>query len=377
MYEQDSSIALAKTLISEPSITPNDANCQLIISKILNQHKFIIDNWQESDGTKNMLAILDKGPPYFLYSGHTDVVPPGPLEKWHNPPFEPTITSGVLYGRGACDMKGSIAAFITAVEQLCTQGFNKGSIVIALTSDEEGKAEYGTKSIVNKIKTKNIPIDYCLVGEPTCKATLGDIIKIGRRGSLNGFAQITGTQQHVAYCKDNNILHTIDIIVNKLKQLKFPKSNQYFPETQFNITYINAGDGTTNIVPGNIDIQFNFRYSNSIDHLELVTMTDNCFKELNLPYTINWHHSANPYYHPPQELTKVLTEIINQKFSIIPEINTEGGTSDGRFLIDLNCEIAEFGLLNATIHQINENTPANDIIQLKNIYLELLTKILN
>ena len=313
-----------------------------------------------------------------MFAGHTDVVPPGPLESWRSPPFSPSIRYDKLYGRGACDMKGAIAAFIVAVENFINkQKEFKGSLIIALTSDEEGNADFGTKEIIKKIQQNSWPIKYCLIGEPTSTQTLGDGIKIGRRGSLNGFATIKSKQGHVAYAKQNtNVIHKITPVMEKLQQIKFPHANPHFPNTSFHITYINSGDGTTNVVPENLDLQFNFRYPDNVSSTSIMKKVNQCFNSLDCHYEIKWHHSAKPYYHKPDLLTQTLTEIIKEQLNITPELNTKGGTSDGRFLTDLGCQIAEFGLNNKTIHQVNENVKVQDIIDLSKIYEQTLLKLL-
>lgn len=370
-------IDLASQLIQCPSITPEDHGCQAIIAERLKKLGFNIEQWVV-EGTHNLLAQIGHGKPYLMFAGHTDVVPPGPLEQWSSPPFEPSLRYGNLYGRGACDMKGAIAAFITATEAFMQQNPTpQGTLFIALTSDEEGPAQHGMIEIIKKLKHKKTDIDYCLIGEPTSVKHLGDGIKIGRRGSLNGFARLHSTQGHVAYLPSlDNPLHQLGNLINNLISIQTEKPHPHFPTTSFQITHLHAGDGTTNVIPGDINIQFNFRYAPSDSHLSLISKVDKCFHQSGLEYSITWDHSAQPYHSPPGKLAELVSQAIEKITEAKPNVNTEGGTSDGRFLIDLECEIVEFGLSNQTIHQINEKTKTDDLIQLTEIYQIILQALL-
>ena len=370
-------LKLASALIACPSITPNDAGCMQIIEQHLKPLGFDIDIWQEND-TQNLLASLGRGAPYVLYAGHTDVVPPGPIDQWETPPFQASISNEQLYGRGACDMKGGIAAFLCALTQF--HNSNKamnGTLIIAITSDEEGDAQYGTKEIIKRIRQKFPKIDYCLVGEPTCANNPGDTIKIGRRGSLNGFANLQLQQGHVAYATpQNNVIHRSADLINQLNAISPEHLDPHFPPTSFHITYLNAGDGTTNVVPGQIDLQFNFRYPPSVSHIWLMEQVNQCFKRTGLEFTINWTHSAKPYFSKPSKLAHLMQTITKKVYGQKADLNTFGGTSDGRFLIDLECELIEFGLQNTTIHQVNEHVCLVDLFKLSLAYENFLEALL-
>ena len=367
-YINHSSIKLAKLLLKQPSVSPKDAGCQKILAEKLIELNFTIDCWNEK-GTSNLLAIKDKGPPYFLFSAHTDVVTPGELSLWKHHPFQPIIIGDKLYGRGIVDMKGSIAAFISAIESF---QHTKGSIILAITSDEQGVANYGTKKIVEKIIKQNMSVDYCLIGAATSNNTIADCIKIGRRGSLNGFVSIQGKLGHVAY-SEYTVLHEIDNLIKLLKDINLAKNDS---NIDFNLTYINSGDGTTNLIPGSVDLQFNFRYPSSINYLYIIDKTQTLMENLKLDYKINWTNGAEPYICNKDEFAKKITHLLKDKFNIKSIINTTGGTSDGRFLNKLNCQIAELGLCTNKINQINEYADIKDIVKLSQIYKEILNVIL-
>ena len=365
-------IDLACRLIQYPSITPNDHGCQADIAAQLQTLGFEVNVWTV-EGTTNLLASIGSGETTLLFAGHTDVVPPGPVDQWSSPPFEPTLRYGALYGRGACDMKGAIAAFLEAIRRFLDQNILNGRLMIALTSDEEGPAKHGMVEIIKKLQNQKIHIDYCLIGEPTSTKTLGDGIKIGRRGSLNGFAQLFAQQGHVAYLSENP-LHALGPLIQSMTSIQYAEPHPDFPPTQLQITHLHAGDGTTNIIPGEVQIQFNFRYAPTDSHLDLMKAMDACFTQTQLKYTITWDHSARPYHSPASTFADHVSEAIERITQTQTHPNTAGGTSDGRFLIDLGCEIVECGLSNASIHQINEHVQVEDLIKLTDIYECILSR---
>ena len=367
-YIDHPSIKLAKLLVKEPSISPKDFRCQQILAEKLIQFGFEIDSWKIND-TSNLLAIKDKGPPYFLFSAHTDVVPTGDIIQWKHPPFEPTIVEDKFYGRGIVDMKGALAAFITALEVF---DHVNGSILVAITSDEQGAAINGTKSIVEKIIEKNISVDYCLIGSPSSNKSLADCIKIGRRGSLNGFITIKGALGHVAY-PGFNVLHELDTLISLLKNIKIPNDQS---NIDFNLTYLSAGDGTTNVIPAYVDMQFNFRYPHTIDYLDIISTVQELLEKLDLNYQINWNHGAMPYICKKDFFANKIKNVLHDKYGINSVINTTGGASDGRFLNALNCQIAELGLCTEKINEIDEYASVKDIIKLSEIYNQILKTFL-
>ena len=376
-HTNTSLIETLKTLIQFESISPHDAGCQNFIAEQLKKLGFRVDQWQVQE-THNLIATLGSGKPCCLFAGHTDVVPPGPLDQWTSPPFEASIRYNTLYGRGACDMKGALAAFLTATETFLSKTRPQGTLMLALTSDEEGLAHHGSIEIVKRLKARYPTIDYCLIGEPSSTEHVGDGIKVGRRGSLNGLARVHGKQGHVAYLPSTeNILHKTPRLIEKLKAMKYQTAPKHFPETRFHITHIHAGDGTTNVVPSTLTLQFNIRYAPNDHANELMEQINRCFQSEGLDYSIHWDHSAKPFYSPPGRLANAVADSIQAISSIETDMNTDGGTSDGRFLIDLNCEIVEFGLPNATIHQINECVKLADLAILTQTYEAILNRLLN
>lgn len=369
-------IALAKNLLSCPSITPEDANCQKIIADFLAPLGFKIESLPFGP-VKNLWAKQGKNEPTLVFIGHTDVVPPGDLTKWQFPPFQPTIHEGKLFARGSADMKSSIAAMMMATQRFLTEKPNHaGSIAFLITSDEEGKAVDGTQKVVEHLMTRNEKITWCLVGEASCEKLFGDTIKIGRRGSLNAELTIYGTQGHIAYPeRAQNPIHTALPALAELTQTQWDDGDALFAPTQLQISNLNSGIGATNVIPAEAKIIFNFRYSPASTVEALQNKVREILRKHNLHYQITWQESAKPFYTKNSQLAKCLTESIQNVTGVDPILSTSGGTSDGRFLAPMGCEIAEFGLCNETIHQVNEHITVQSLEQLTEIYYQTLLRL--
>ena len=370
-------LALAKALIERKSITPSDDGCQAILVDRLKPLGFNIETIHQN-GVTNFYARKGSASPLLVFAGHTDVVPPGPIDLWDSDPFIPTEKEGKLFGRGAADMKTSLAAFITSIEDFLEQHPNhQGSIGLLITSDEEGVATDGTVRLVEMLKKRNETIDYCIVGEPTSNQNFGDTVKNGRRGSLSAKLIVKGIQGHIAYPeKIKNPIHEIAPAIDALVKTTWDNGNEYFPQTSWQISNINAGTGATNVVPGHVEVLFNFRYSTSNSADDLKVKVENILKEHHLDFSIDWSHSGKPYLTKKGFLVDVLNDSINEIIGISPDISTTGGTSDGRFIADICNQVVEFGPLNESIHKINEHVFLEHIDLLKNIYQRALEKIL-
>lgn len=370
-------LELAKALIAKASITPDDNGCQELLADRLKPLGFDIETIHQN-GVTNFYARKGKESPLVVFAGHTDVVPPGPLDLWDSDPFVPTEKDGKLFGRGAADMKSSLAAFITSIEDFLQQfPTHQGSIGLLITSDEEGVATDGTVRIVEMLKKRNEIIDYCIVGEPTSNNEFGDTIKNGRRGSLSAKLTVKGIQGHIAYPeKVKNPIHQIAPALDTLVKTTWDNGNEYFPETSWQVSNINGGTGATNVVPGYVEVLFNFRYSTSNTAEDLKSKVENVLKDYNLDFAIDWSHSGKPYLTEKGYLVDVLSESINHVTNITPEISTTGGTSDGRFIADICNQVVEFGPLNESIHKINEHVHLDHVNKLKQIYQKALEKIL-
>ena len=370
-------LAIAKALIERKSITPSDDGCQAILVDRLKPLGFNIETIHQN-GVTNFYARKGSASPLLVFAGHTDVVPPGPIDLWDSDPFIPTEKEGKLFGRGAADMKTSLAAFITSIEDFLEQHPNhQGSIGLLITSDEEGVATDGTVRLVEMLKKRNETIDYCIVGEPTSNQNFGDTVKNGRRGSLSAKLIVKGIQGHIAYPeKIKNPIHEIAPAIDALVKTTWDNGNEYFPQTSWQISNINAGTGATNVVPGHVEVLFNFRYSTSNTADDLKVKVENILKEHHLDFSIDWSHSGKPYLTKKGYLVDVLNDSINEIIGISPDISTTGGTSDGRFIADICNQVVEFGPLNESIHKINEHVFLEHIDLLKNIYQRALEKIL-
>lgn len=371
-------LELAQALITQPSLTPEDADCQTIISEQLAKMGFNAQTLKFGEVT-NLWATHGNGSPCLVFVGHTDVVPTGPLEQWSSPPFTPTIQNGYLYGRGAADMKSSIAAMIVACEKFIGQyPEHPGTIAFLITSDEEGVAQDGTKKVVEWLIAQNEKIDFCLVGEPTSEKELGDTIKNGRRGSLSAKLTFYGKQGHIAYpTLAENPIHAAMEILNKLVALKWDQGNTYFPPTHLQISNIHAGTGAANVIPGHLEVLFNLRYSTETNATEIKNTIQTLLDSYGVKYTLDWSPGSEPYFTEEGKLVEACKNAIQSVTGLKAQLSTSGGTSDGRFMAQLGCEIVELGPCNDTIHKINESVRVDDLPILANIYEQILDKTLN
>ncbi|SNR97959.1 succinyldiaminopimelate desuccinylase [Methylobacillus rhizosphaerae] len=371
-------LELAKDLIARRSVTPDDQGCQELLISRLEPLGFKIERMRFGD-VDNFYARRGTSGPLLVFAGHTDVVPTGPVEQWHTPPFEPTIKDGMLYGRGAADMKTSLAAFITAIEAfVADHPEHPGSIGLIITSDEEGIAVNGTVKVVEILKARNELIDFCIVGEPTSSKVVGDMIKNGRRGSLSGRLTVKGIQGHIAYPHlVKNPIHLAAPAIKDMVETVWDEGNAYFPPTSWQISNMHGGTGATNVVPGEVEILFNFRFSTASTADSLKQRVHAILDKHELDYTLTWELSGNPFLTPKGSLVTAISAAIEQAFGVTPELSTSGGTSDGRFIADIADQIVEFGPLNATIHKLNECVAVADIEPLQHAYkltLEALLK---
>ncbi len=370
-------ISLLKELIARPSITPDDAGCQDILRQRLEKIGFGCESLRFNQ-TDNLWARRGNVGPLVCFAGHTDVVPPGDESCWTSPPFVATERDGFLYGRGAADMKCGIAAFLTACERLLTQYPNcAGSIALLITSDEEGDALDGTVRVVETLQARGEAIDYCIVGEPTAKNVLGDVLKNGRRGSLSGQLRINGKQGHIAYphLAENPIIRALPALT-ELTQTVWDQGNAYFPPTSFQISNIHAGGGVTNVIPGVLDVWFNFRFSteNTVDTLK--ARVHEILDKQGLHYDIQWSLSGHPFLTEAGRLTEIAAAAIEEVCAVETVLDTGGGTSDGRFIKAIASELIELGPVNATIHQVDECVRIADVERLSQIYEKILRNIL-
>lgn len=369
---------LAKQLISQASITPNDEACQAIIAERLTPLGFNIENLRFGE-VDNLWARLGSEGPLFVFAGHTDVVPTGPLSKWTHDPFKPTIVGDIMYGRGSADMKSSIAAMICACESLVqAKTVFKGSIAFLITSDEEGPAVDGTIRVIDLLEQRNEKITWCLVGEPTSTDTVGDVVKNGRRGSVNGTLIIRGKQGHIAYPHlASNPIHCFAPALADLVNEQWDQGNAFFPPTSFQVSNINAGTGATNVIPGELEIVFNLRFSTELTSDDIRQRIEQILDSHSLDYSLEWSLSGNPFLTAGGELVKAAQMAIRNVCQLETELSTAGGTSDGRFIAPTGAQVLELGPVNESIHKIDENINIVELDKLteiyRNIVLELLT----
>ena len=370
-------LELAKSLISRASVTPDDNGCQALMIERLEKIGFTIYPLKFGD-VDNFWAVHGNNGPIFSFAGHTDVVPAGDDDAWESNPFEPTIKNGMLYGRGAADMKGSLASMVVATENFIEKNPNhNGIIAFLITSDEEGVAINGTAKVMDFLKDNNQKIDFCLVGEPSSTAILGDVIKNGRRGSLNACLRVKGKQGHIAYPQlADNPIHLVTPALNQLCNEQWDNGNDYFPATSFQISNIHSGDKVTNVIPGEVEVMFNFRYSTETTKEELQKRVNDILDSHKLNYFVEWSHSGYPFLTPKGELVSACVDAIEKIKAIKPELSTSGGTSDGRFIAQEGTQVVELGPNNSTIHQVNESVSVQDLEDLTKIYSQVLTNIL-
>ncbi len=378
MSSLSATLQLAFDLISRPSVTPKDEGCQQVMTDRLQNIGFTIEQMPFAD-VQNFWASHGNSGPVFCFAGHTDVVPSGAVDKWHKDPFTPYIDEqGMLYGRGTADMKGSLAAMIVATERFVNKYPNhKGTITFLITSDEEGIAQYGTRAVVETLAKRNDKIDWCIVGEPSSVNQLGDMVKNGRRGSLNGVLTVRGKQGHVAYPhKAKNPIFLASPAITELAAEHWDNGNEFFPPTSFQISNIHAGTGANNVIPGELVAEFNFRFSTESTVDGLKQRVEQILNKHQLDWHIDWSLSGLPFLTEPGQLLVAISESIQSVTGITTEPSTSGGTSDGRFIATLGCQVIELGPVNDTIHQINECVKAEDLNQLTEIYYQTLERLL-
>lgn len=373
----DTTLALAKQIIACPSVTPEDAGCMDILVERLKPLGFSIE-FINRNGVTNLWARRGTTAPLFVFAGHTDVVPTGPLDKWTSPPFAPEIRDGVLYGRGTADMKSSVAASVTAVEAfVATNPQHPGSLAFLLTSDEEGDANDGTIAVVEALKARGETLDFCIIGEPTSVDTLGDMVKNGRRGSLSGVLTVKGIQCHIAYPeKGRNPIHEAAPALTELAATEWDQGNEYYQPTTWQISNIHGGTGATNVVPGSVDIKFNFRFSTASTPEGLQQRLSAILEKHKLDYEIKWTLGARPFLTGRGPLADAATTAIRDICGIETELSTTGGTSDGRFIAEICRQMLEIGPVNATSHKIDECIAVDALPKLSAIYRRILEQLM-
>ena len=370
-------LELAQELIRRRSVTPEDGGCQAFIASRLAAIGFSCEP-MNFGAVSNLWARRGAGRPLLCFAGHTDVVPTGPLSEWHSDPFVPTIRDGKLYGRGAADMKSSIAAFVVAAEAFIEERpAHGGSIAFLLTSDEEGPAVDGTVKVVEVLKRRGETMDYCVVGEPTSVDALGDMLKNGRRGSLSGRLTVRGIQGHVAYPHlARNPVHQLAPALAELAKTKWDNGNEAFPPTTWQVSNIHAGTGVGNVIPGSVEVDFNFRFSTESTDTGLMQRVEDLLKKHGLEYSMSWVLGARPFLSANGKLAKTVADVCKRHTGHSAELSTTGGTSDARFIIEIAPEVLELGPVNASIHKLNEHIEVAALDQLAGIYLDTLRSLL-
>ena len=368
---------LAIELISRPSVTPADEGCQALMMDRLGKLGFNNESMRFED-VDNFWSRRGSAGPVFCFAGHTDVVPSGPADEWNSEPFTPEIRDGLLYGRGAADMKGSLAAMLTATERFLTRHpAHRGSIAFLITSDEEGPAKNGTVRVVEALEARQEKIDWCLVGEPSSSRHVGDVVKNGRRGSLGCVLTVRGIQGHVAYPHlARNPVHQLAPVLAELAATEWDQGNEFFPSTTFQVSNIHAGTGATNVIPGVCELTFNFRFSTETTHESLRQRVEGLLEKRGLDYTLDWNLSGLPFLTPRGELVAAAQQAIRKVAGFETELSTAGGTSDGRFIAPTGTQVLELGPLNATIHQVNECVSVADLDRLSSMYEQILENLL-
>jgi len=370
-------LELARELIARRSQTPDDAGCQEVLEARLARAGFRCETVAAGRVT-NLWARRGEARPVVCFAGHTDIVPSGPVEAWSSDPFKPTIRDGFLYGRGAADMKSSLAAFVVAIEGfVAAHPSHPGSIALIITSDEEGPAVDGTVRVVDRLKASGERLDYCIVGEPTSVERLGDTVKNGRRGSLSGTLRVRGVQGHVAYPQlARNPIHLAAPAIAELAHLSWDNGNEHFPPTTWQVSNIRAGTGATNVIPGSLEMQFNFRYATASTREGLRTRFETVLRRHGLDYEIEWTGSGEPYLTERGLLLSAVSAAIGETCRIAPEVSCTGGTSDGRFIASVCPEVIELGPVNASIHQVDERIAVADLAPLAALYRGILERLL-
>ena len=370
-------LALACELIRRASVTPDDAGCQTLVAGRLAPLGFRVEPMRFGE-VDNLWARHGDGAPLLLLLGHTDVVPAGPLDEWSSPPFEPVIRDGYLYGRGAADMKGGVAAMVTAIERFVERRpRRRGSLALLLTSDEEGPAVDGVRRVTDVLVERGERIDWCLVGEPSSTGQLGDVVRNGRRGSLSGRIVVQGIQGHVAYPHlARNPVHDLARLLSKLADTVWDEGSEHFPPTSFQVSNVTAGAGADNVIPGQAEAAFNFRYSTRHDRGSLVTAVESAARALGIDCRIDWRHSGGPFLTEPGRLIEAVGDAVESVAGYRPELSTAGGTSDGRFIAPTGAEVVELGPVNASIHSVDERVLAADLDRLSEMYEGVIDRLL-
>lgn len=369
---------LACALIERPSVTPEDAGCQDLIAEYLAPHGFVAESMPFAE-VQNLWLRHGEGEPLLMFAGHTDVVPTGPLEQWSSDPFSPTIRDGLLYGRGAADMKGGVAAMAVACARYVAQRpDHPGAIGLLLTSDEEGPAVHGTRAAIERLQARQEIPAWCIVGEPSCREQLGDVIKNGRRGSLSGRLMVRGVQGHIAYpALCDNPIHRFAPALVELTETTWDEGNEDFQPTQFQVSNLNSGCGAANVVPGELTADFNLRYSTEVTAEELQERIAGILGQAGFEHQIEWAGANLPYRTPPGTLTRICQDAVSEVLGSEAELSTEGGTSDGRFIRPTGAEVVEFGPINRSIHKIDEHVAVEDLDRLAEVYRAIIGKLLD
>jgi succinyl-diaminopimelate desuccinylase len=370
-------IRLLCDLIRRTSITPDDAGCQSLLAQRLTQLGFRCETLQFNDVT-NLWARLGTASPVLCFAGHTDVVPPGNESEWSSHPFEPTFVGDLLYGRGSADMKSGLAAMIVALEDfLAKHPEHSGSLALLITSDEEGRARDGTLKVMEALRDRDEHIDWCVLGEPSSQHTLGDIVRIGRRGSLSGMLTVRGVQGHVAFPQHaDNPIRRFAPVLAELHQIEWDNGNDHFPPTSFQVVDVRAGIGAPNVTPGELSARFNFRYSTEWTHESLQEKVHSVFDAHDIDYELNWHLSGKPFLTEPGALIDAVSKAVAEETGSSPELSTGGGTSDGRFISPAGTDVVELGPVNASIHKIDEHVNVEDVITLTRMYRRIMELML-
>jgi succinyl-diaminopimelate desuccinylase len=370
-------IDLLCDLIRRPSVTPDDAGCQLVLAERLTRLGFDCETLQFNDVT-NLWARRGTTSPVLCFAGHTDVVPPGNEDAWSSGPFDPTFIGDLIYGRGSADMKSGLAAMIVALEEfLAAHPDHDGSLALLITSDEEGRARDGTLKVVEALQERDEHIDWCVLGEPSSEQELGDIVRIGRRGSLSGLLTVRGVQGHVAYPQmSDNPIRRFAPVLAELHQIEWDKGNDYFPATSFQVVDVRAGIGAPNVTPGELSARFNFRYSTEWTYESLQQKVESVFDAHDIDYELNWHLSGEPFLTKPGKLIDAVSQAVTEETGSAPELSTGGGTSDGRFISPAGTDVVELGPVNASIHKIDEHVKAADVVALTHMYRRIMELML-